>query len=200
MFTGSDVRIRDPDQPNMNIAIAFKGASWTDADSIPLMVMQVGVGGWGGGCLRGRLGRCHYAHRTEATKPSTPTHTPPSPPPPPQTMLGAWDKNSGAGVDMASPLAQTVAANKLAHSFMAFNTNYHDTGGPGRPRAARGVAGGWGPASMRQTFLKGTLSSACGTNRIRAAPLLPAQPQSTRRAVACPGQPLEQGAILAAPL
>lgn len=45
MFTGSDVRIRDPDQPNMNIAIAFKGASWTDADSIPLMVMQVGASG-----------------------------------------------------------------------------------------------------------------------------------------------------------
>ncbi|KAL4428026.1 hypothetical protein ABPG75_002115 [Micractinium tetrahymenae] len=84
VFTGSDVRIRDPDQPNMSIAIAFKGASWTDADSIPLMVMQ--------------------------------------------TMLGAWDKNSGAGADMASPLAQTVAANRLAHSYMAFNTNYHDTG------------------------------------------------------------------------
>ena len=45
-----------------------------------------------------------------------------------QTMLGAWDKNSGAGVDMASKLAQKVAANKLAHSYMAFNTNYHDTG------------------------------------------------------------------------
>ncbi|PSC75779.1 putative mitochondrial-processing peptidase subunit beta [Micractinium conductrix] len=84
VFTGSDVRIRDPDQPALQFAVAFKGASWTDPDSIPLMVMQ--------------------------------------------TMLGAWDKNSGAGVDMASPLAQTVAANKLAHSYMAFNTNYHDTG------------------------------------------------------------------------
>ena len=44
-------------------------------------------------------------------------------------MLGAWDKNSGAGTDMASKLAQTVSANKLANSYMAFNTNYHDTGG-----------------------------------------------------------------------
>lgn len=84
IFTGSDVRIRDPEQPNMQFAVAFKGASWTDPDSIPLMVMQ--------------------------------------------TMLGAWDKNSGAGVDMASPLAQIIGANKLAHSYMAFNTNYHDTG------------------------------------------------------------------------
>lgn len=38
------MRIRDPDQPNMQFAVAFKGASWTDPDSIPLMVMQ--VGGW----------------------------------------------------------------------------------------------------------------------------------------------------------
>jgi processing peptidase subunit beta len=43
-------------------------------------------------------------------------------------MLGAWDKHSGAGSDAGSTLAQTVAANKLASSFMAFNTNYHDIG------------------------------------------------------------------------
>lgn len=58
-----------------------------------------------------------------------------------QTMLGAWDKNSGAGVDMASPLAQTVAANKLAHSYMAFNTNYHDTGEAGGRKGGGGVPG-----------------------------------------------------------
>jgi len=39
-FTGSEVRIRDPDQATMQFAVAFKGASWTDPDSIPLMVMQ----------------------------------------------------------------------------------------------------------------------------------------------------------------
>ena len=83
-FTGSDVRIRDPDMPLVHMALAFQGASWTDPDSIPLMVLQ--------------------------------------------TMLGSWDKNSSAGGAMGSPLAQTIAANGLAESYMAFNTNYHDTG------------------------------------------------------------------------
>lgn len=45
-----------------------------------------------------------------------------------QTMLGAWDKNVGAGANMSSKLAQRVATNGLANSYMAFNTNYHDTG------------------------------------------------------------------------
>lgn len=84
IFTGSEVRIRDPDQPLVHFAVAFKGASWTDPDSVPLMVMQ--------------------------------------------TMLGAWDKNSGAGKDAGSKLAEVVAANELANSYMAFNTNYNDAG------------------------------------------------------------------------
>jgi hypothetical protein len=46
-FTGSEVRMRDPDQPNMQFAVAFKGASWTDPDSVPLMVMQASAGGSG---------------------------------------------------------------------------------------------------------------------------------------------------------
>lgn len=29
---------------------------------------------------------------------------------------------------MSSELAQKIAANNLANSYMAFNTNYHDTG------------------------------------------------------------------------
>lgn len=45
-----------------------------------------------------------------------------------QTLLGAWEKNSGAGSEAASPLVQPLAVNGLANSFMAFNTNYHDTG------------------------------------------------------------------------
>ena len=45
-----------------------------------------------------------------------------------QTMLGAWDKNVGAGGHMSSKLAQRVAVNGLCNSYMAFNTNYHDTG------------------------------------------------------------------------
>ncbi|KAL4550904.1 hypothetical protein Ndes2526B_g08997 [Nannochloris sp. 'desiccata'] len=83
-FTGSEVRLRDPDMPLVHMALSFQGASWTDPDSIPLMVLQ--------------------------------------------TMLGSWDKNSSAGGAMGSQLAQTVAANGLAESYMAFNTNYQDTG------------------------------------------------------------------------
>ncbi|KAK9820399.1 hypothetical protein WJX72_009957 [[Myrmecia] bisecta] len=84
IFTGSEVRIRDPDLPLVQFAVAFKGASWTDPDSIPLMVLQ--------------------------------------------TIIGAWDKNAGAGANMSSMLAQRVAINGLANSYMAFNTNYHDIG------------------------------------------------------------------------
>lgn len=98
-FTGSEVRFRDPDLPLVQFAVAFEGASWTDPDAIPLMVLQ--------------------------------------------TMIGAWDKQAGAGLleedvvifiiipageNMASPLAQLVAINELCHSYMAFNTNYKDTG------------------------------------------------------------------------
>lgn len=46
IFTGSDVRFRDPDSSVINFAVAFKGASWTDPDAIPLMVMQTLIGGW----------------------------------------------------------------------------------------------------------------------------------------------------------
>jgi processing peptidase subunit beta len=45
-----------------------------------------------------------------------------------QTLLGAWDKRSSAAGNMGSELSQTVAANGLADSVMAFNTNYRDTG------------------------------------------------------------------------
>lgn len=45
-----------------------------------------------------------------------------------QAMLGAWDEHSTAGVNVATPLGQRIAANGLANSFMAFNTNYGDTG------------------------------------------------------------------------
>jgi processing peptidase subunit beta len=38
------VRDRHPDTPHCSLAIAFKGASWTDPDSVPLMVMQSMLG------------------------------------------------------------------------------------------------------------------------------------------------------------
>ena len=45
-----------------------------------------------------------------------------------QAMLGSWDKSAPGAAHAASPLAQSVHANELANSFMAFNTNYADTG------------------------------------------------------------------------
>lgn len=45
-FTGSYVHDRFPDATECAMAVAFKGASWTDPDSIPLMVMQTMLGGW----------------------------------------------------------------------------------------------------------------------------------------------------------
>ncbi|KAH7445168.1 hypothetical protein KP509_02G110100 [Ceratopteris richardii] len=84
VFTGSEVRIRDDDLPFVHFAVAVMGASWTDPDSIALMVMQ--------------------------------------------TLLGGWNKTAGGGKHMGSELAQKVAANELAESYMAFNTNYSDAG------------------------------------------------------------------------
>eukprot|EP00798_Chlamydomonas_sp_ICE-L_P023936 gene23937-9503_t len=84
LFTGSAVRDQLPDSTECSFAVAFKGASWTDPDSISLMVMQ--------------------------------------------TMIGGWDRNNGVGKHGSSALTQAVANEGLAHAFMAFNTNYHDSG------------------------------------------------------------------------
>ncbi|KAF9611857.1 hypothetical protein IFM89_036501 [Coptis chinensis] len=46
IFTGSEVRIIDDDVPLAQFAVAFEGASWTDPDSIALMVMQAMLGSW----------------------------------------------------------------------------------------------------------------------------------------------------------
>ncbi|URD99830.1 mitochondrial-processing peptidase [Musa troglodytarum] len=46
IFTGSEVRIIDDDIPLAQFAVAFSGASWTDPDSIALMVMQSMLGSW----------------------------------------------------------------------------------------------------------------------------------------------------------
>ncbi|GMI29206.1 hypothetical protein TrCOL_g13649 [Triparma columacea] len=45
-----------------------------------------------------------------------------------QTILGAWDRTSGSGKNIASKLGQEVAEHELAHSFMTFNNCYKDTG------------------------------------------------------------------------
>lgn len=46
IFTGSEVRMIDDDLPVAQFAVAFEGASWTDPDSITLMVMQSMLGSW----------------------------------------------------------------------------------------------------------------------------------------------------------
>ncbi|KAI3816636.1 hypothetical protein L1987_16339 [Smallanthus sonchifolius] len=46
IFTGSEVRMRDDDAPLAQFAVAFNGASWTDPDSIALMVIQAMLGSW----------------------------------------------------------------------------------------------------------------------------------------------------------
>ncbi|KAF5934069.1 hypothetical protein HYC85_030240, partial [Camellia sinensis] len=46
IFTSSEVRIIDDDIPLAQFAVAFNGASWTDPDSIALMVMQSMLGSW----------------------------------------------------------------------------------------------------------------------------------------------------------
>nr|CAB3474050.1 unnamed protein product [Digitaria exilis] len=46
IFTGSEVRVENVELPLAHIAIAFKGASWTDPKSIPLMVIQSILGSW----------------------------------------------------------------------------------------------------------------------------------------------------------
>lgn len=83
-FTGSEVRLRDPDHPTVHFALAYKGASWTDPDAVALMVMQ--------------------------------------------TMIGSWSKRSGVGDNGPTQLSQRIASNDLCESYMAFNTNYHDSG------------------------------------------------------------------------
>lgn len=45
-FTGSEVRIVNDDVPYAQFAVAFEGLSWTDPDSIALMVMQSLLGSW----------------------------------------------------------------------------------------------------------------------------------------------------------
>lgn len=55
IFTGSDVRLRDPESKDINLAIAFKGAAWSDPDSVPLMVIQTLLGGWNKGLGTGEF-------------------------------------------------------------------------------------------------------------------------------------------------
>ncbi|CAL1688354.1 unnamed protein product [Lasius platythorax] len=44
------------------------------------------------------------------------------------TLIGAWDRSQGGGVNNASNLAKACAENGLCHSYQSFNTCYKDTG------------------------------------------------------------------------
>ncbi|XP_075992933.1 ubiquinol-cytochrome c reductase core protein 1 [Anticarsia gemmatalis] len=44
------------------------------------------------------------------------------------TLIGAWDRSQGGGMNNASYLARAASAGNLCHSFQSFNTCYKDTG------------------------------------------------------------------------
>lgn len=44
------------------------------------------------------------------------------------TLIGAWDRSQGGGMNNASFLARAASAGNLCHSFQSFNTCYKDTG------------------------------------------------------------------------
>lgn len=45
-FTGSEIRVRDDDIRLAHVAMAVEGTSWSDADTIPLMVASTLLGSW----------------------------------------------------------------------------------------------------------------------------------------------------------
>lgn len=48
-----------------------------------------------------------------------------------QTILGCWDRASGAGRNLTSRLGQDVAERELCHSYVTFNTCYKVGGSDG---------------------------------------------------------------------
>ncbi|KAK8921915.1 hypothetical protein KSP39_PZI019951 [Platanthera zijinensis] len=46
IFTACEVRVENNVMPLIHLAVSFKGASWTDSNSIPLMVFQTLLGSW----------------------------------------------------------------------------------------------------------------------------------------------------------
>lgn len=45
-FTGSAITVRDDVVPTAHVAIAFEGASWSDADYVPFNILQSMIGSW----------------------------------------------------------------------------------------------------------------------------------------------------------
>jgi len=74
-FTGSEIRVRDDDYRLAHVAISVEGTSWSDADTIPLMVASTLIGSWdrsmaSGGNLGSRLaqasGKYNLCHSFQA--------------------------------------------------------------------------------------------------------------------------------------
>lgn len=63
IFTASEVRIIDDGVPLAHFAVAFKGASLTDPDSIALMVMQFMLGSWSKNTVFGKFIGSELAQR-----------------------------------------------------------------------------------------------------------------------------------------
>lgn len=58
-FTGSEIRARDDDIKLAHVAVAVEGTSWSDADTIPLMVASTLLGSWDRSVL------IYYSHITD---------------------------------------------------------------------------------------------------------------------------------------
>jgi len=52
-FTGSEIKVRDDDYRLAHVAISVEGTSWSDADTIPLMVASTLIGSWDRGMASG---------------------------------------------------------------------------------------------------------------------------------------------------
>jgi len=66
-FTGSEIRVRDDDYRLAHVAISVEGTSWSDADTIPLMVASTMIGSWdrsmaSGGNVGSRLAQLSGQH------------------------------------------------------------------------------------------------------------------------------------------
>lgn len=113
LLIDNQVRMIDDDIKLAQFAVAFEGASWTDPDSIALMVMQSMLGSWnknaGGGKHMGLVMHTFtYLIIYGVLR-----------------LLTYWLVSK---LHCSSDLAQKVGINEIAESMMAFNTNYKDTG------------------------------------------------------------------------
>jgi hypothetical protein len=83
------VRFRDDDMGNCHLAIAVKGATWTDPDAVTLMVMQTMLGAW-----------------DEARGPPPP---PPASLPPPLVSMHGWRTQRSYVLERETALEAVVA-------------------------------------------------------------------------------------------